>query len=72
MQDFKDWWNAAEIFCGEGGMEAAEAAWDYQEEIIRATKAEVEALERMHSPEDSSDRLGRLGSKLFGDKWINT
>jgi len=28
MADFDTWWNKAEIFCGDGGMEAAEQAWD--------------------------------------------
>ena len=27
MKDFKQWWNEQDIFCGEGGMEAAEEAW---------------------------------------------
>lgn len=28
MKDFEQWWRDAEIFCGEGGMEAAEDAWN--------------------------------------------
>lgn len=28
MKDFEQWWSEAEIFCGEGGMEAAEEAWN--------------------------------------------
>lgn len=28
MKDFKQWWDEAEIFAGEGAMEAAEQAWD--------------------------------------------
>jgi len=28
MKDFKQWWNEAEIFAGEGSMEAAEQAWN--------------------------------------------
>ena len=28
MKDFKQWWNEADIFAGEGAMEAAEQAWD--------------------------------------------
>lgn len=28
MKDFEQWWREAEIFCGEGGMEAAEDAWN--------------------------------------------
>jgi hypothetical protein len=45
MSDFKEWWNKAEIFCGEGGMEAAEAAWDYQQEKIESMTANLEELE---------------------------
>ena len=26
--DFKDWWNKQHIFCGAGGMDAAEEAWN--------------------------------------------
>lgn len=28
MKEFKEWWDEQEIFCGEGGMEAAELAWN--------------------------------------------
>lgn len=46
--DFKRWWSEQEIFCGDGGMDAAELAWDYcHEEItrLRAELAEVEGQE---------------------------
>jgi hypothetical protein len=36
--DFKKWWNESEIFCGEGGMEAAEQAWDYKDDILAKVK----------------------------------
>jgi len=28
MRDFKQWWSEQEIFCGDGGMEAAEQAFN--------------------------------------------
>lgn len=34
MSDFKKWWGEAEIFAGEGAMDAAEQAWDHQGERI--------------------------------------
>lgn len=34
MKSFSEWWNESEIFCGEGGMDAAEQAWDEQQEYI--------------------------------------
>ena len=47
--DFKVWWGKEEIFCGEGGMEAAEAAWDHQQEIIDSLEAEVSKMDEIFS-----------------------
>lgn len=30
--NFKQWWNEQEIMCGEGGMDAAESAWNHQQQ----------------------------------------
>ena len=34
MIDFKDWWSESGIIAGEGSMDAAEQAWDSQEDEI--------------------------------------
>lgn len=46
MSDFKEWWNAQEIMAGEGSMNAAEDAWDAQQEKIKRLEAENAALRR--------------------------
>jgi len=46
MGDFKTWWAKEEIFCGEGGMDAAQQAWEARdEEIGEITNAYNAALE---------------------------
>lgn len=34
MKSFLEWWNESEFFCGVGGMDAAEKAWEEQQEYI--------------------------------------
>ena len=51
---FDDWWAKQEIFCGEGGMEAASLAWDAAMgftakrciDIVLQTKHAMNAVEK--------------------------
>ena len=47
MIDFKEWWNKQEIFCGEGGMEAAEEAFDYLSEKVDMLHNEAKRSKRL-------------------------
>ncbi len=41
MKEFKEWWGEAEIFAGEGSMEAAEQAWDAAQELTAIRCKEI-------------------------------
>lgn len=41
MKDFKTWWAEAEIFCGDGGMEAAEQAYDAAQDLTAKRCREI-------------------------------
>ena len=45
MRTFKEWWRSADIFCGDGGMEAAEQAW---EAATEATAKRCQQIAQQH------------------------
>lgn len=63
MKDFKNWWNEAEIFAGEGSMQAAEQAWDAATELMeKDVKKEIDRLNKENTELDNE--IGELRELL--------
>ncbi len=64
MTDFQTWWAEAEIFAGEGSMEAAEQAWDKAEELAQKkieelTAKRIKAVGRLLVLQDKMEQIQR-------------
>ena len=64
MKDFEQWWSEQEIFCGEGGMEAAEQAFD---SVIEMTaKRCKEIAQQRYLAENQAFKIDEKISAEFG------
>ena len=64
MKDFKQWWNDQEIFCGEGGMEAAEQAYDYAMQMTARRCKEI--AQQRYLSENQAVEIDEKISAEFG------
>jgi hypothetical protein len=60
---FKDWWNQQDIFCGEGGMEAAEHAFQAATEITARICGQI--AEQRFLAENQAVEIAAAISKEF-------
>jgi len=61
--NFEEWWAKEQIIAGEGSMDAAEQAWDYQQDKIDDLQAQLDkAQEYIHKLEE------QRWNKLFNEK----
>ena len=64
MKDFEQWWNEQEIFCGEGGMEAAEQAYDAAIEMTAKRCKEI--AQQRYLAENQAVEIDKKISNEFG------
>ncbi len=69
MKDFKTWWAEADIFAGEGSMDAAEQAWDEAQDLT-AKRCKDEAAEKIEELQDFAIWLTGCGYDFAQHKYF--
>lgn len=64
MKEFKQWWKEQGIFCGEGGMEAAELAFDAATEMTAKRCKEI--AQQRYLAENQAVEIDKKISAEFG------
>jgi|TARA_R110002050_G_scaffold106937_7_gene217132 hypothetical protein len=64
MKEFKQWWGEQDIFCGEGGMDAAEQAFDAAVELTAKRCKEI--TQQRYLAENQAVEIDEKISAEFG------